>query len=163
MQTSVCSTDFTTPSVSPSTKPWILTCLSKIFLLTNGLQIQVVSGMYHLCVCAKLLQLCPILCNPMDCSPLGSSVHGIYQARILERVALPLSTGSSWLGPPGKPYVSSTPPQFDLKTESGWTLISPLRCYDKCYLQWWISMILIMINVIYKGELHSICSIFATH
>ena len=28
-------------------------------------------------VCAKLLQLCSILCNPMDCSPPGSSVHGI--------------------------------------------------------------------------------------
>ena len=28
------------------------------------------------CVCAKSLQLCPSLCDPMDCSPLGSSVHG---------------------------------------------------------------------------------------
>ena len=32
---------------------------------------------------------------PMDCSPLGSSVHGILQARILERVAIPFSRGSS--------------------------------------------------------------------
>ena len=31
-------------------------------------------------------QSCPTLCDPMDCSPLGSSVHGILQARILERV-----------------------------------------------------------------------------
>ena len=31
-----------------------------------------------------LLQLCPTLCNPMDCSPPASSVHGISQARILE-------------------------------------------------------------------------------
>ena len=30
--------------------------------------------------CAKLLQLCPILCSPMNCSPLGSSVHGILLA-----------------------------------------------------------------------------------
>ena len=37
----------------------------------------------------KLLQSCPILCDPMDCSPLGSSVHGILQARILEWVAFP--------------------------------------------------------------------------
>ena len=29
-------------------------------------------------------QLCPTLCNPMDCSPPGSSFHGILQARILE-------------------------------------------------------------------------------
>ena len=35
------------------------------------------------------------LCDPMDCSPLGSSVHGILQARILEGVAMPSSGGSS--------------------------------------------------------------------
>ena len=35
------------------------------------------------------------LCNPMDCSPPDSSVHGILQARILERVAMPFSRGSS--------------------------------------------------------------------
>ena len=34
-------------------------------------------------------QSCPTLCNPMDCSPPGSSVHGILQARILEWVAIP--------------------------------------------------------------------------
>ena len=41
-------------------------------------------------------QLCPTLCNPRDCSPLGSSVHGISQARMLEWVAIPFSRGSSW-------------------------------------------------------------------
>ena len=35
-------------------------------------------------ICAKLLQSCLTLCDPMDCSPPGSSVHGILQARILE-------------------------------------------------------------------------------
>ena len=35
-------------------------------------------------VYAKLLQLCPTVCDPMDCSPLGSSVHGILHALILE-------------------------------------------------------------------------------
>ena len=44
---------------------------------------------------AKSLQLCPPLCNPMDCSPPGSSVHGILQARILDWVAMPFSRGSS--------------------------------------------------------------------
>ena len=43
------------------------------------------------CMCAKSLQLCPTLCDPMDCSPPGSSVHGILQARILEWVAMPSS------------------------------------------------------------------------
>ena len=45
---------------------------------------------------AKSLQSCPTLCDPMDCSPPDSSVHGILQARILEWVAMPFSRGSSW-------------------------------------------------------------------
>ena len=49
---------------------------------------------YQMQVC-KLLQLCSTLCNPMDYSLLGSSVHGILQARILEWVAMPSSRGSS--------------------------------------------------------------------
>ena len=39
-------------------------------------------------------QLCLTLCNPMDCSPPGSSVHGILQARILEWVAMSFPRGS---------------------------------------------------------------------
>ena len=45
--------------------------------------------------CVLLTQACLILCDPMDCSPLGSSVHGILQTRILEWVAIPFSGGSS--------------------------------------------------------------------
>ena len=47
---------------------------------------------------------CPILCNPMDCSPPGSSVHRILQARILEWVAISYCRGSSW--PRGQTHVS---------------------------------------------------------
>ena len=46
-------------------------------------------------MCAKLLQSCPVLCDPVDCSPPGSSVHGNLQARILKWVANPFSRGSS--------------------------------------------------------------------
>ena len=46
------------------------------------------------CVCA-CAQSCLTLCNPLDCSPPGSSVHGILQARILEQVAISFSRGSS--------------------------------------------------------------------
>ena len=46
------------------------------------------------CMCAKSFQLCPTLCNPMDCSPPGSSVHRILQARILEWVAISYSRGA---------------------------------------------------------------------
>ena len=42
-----------------------------------------------------VFQLCLTLCNPRDCSPPGSSVHAILQARILEWVAIPFSRGSS--------------------------------------------------------------------
>ena len=38
---------------------------------------------------------CPTLCDPTDCSPPDSSVHGILQARILERVAMSFFRGSS--------------------------------------------------------------------
>ena len=41
-------------------------------------------------------QSCPTLCDPMDCSPPGSSVHGISQARKLEWIAVSFSRGSSW-------------------------------------------------------------------
>ena len=40
-------------------------------------------------------QSCLTLCNPMNCNPPGSSIHGILQARILEWVAIPFSKGSS--------------------------------------------------------------------
>ena len=48
-----------------------------------------------LTVLCLVAQSCPTLCNPMDCSPPGSSVMGVLQARILEWVAMPSSRGSS--------------------------------------------------------------------
>ena len=74
------------------------------------------------CVCAKLLQSWPTLCDPVDCSLPGPSVHGILQERILEWVTMPLFRGSSQprdqtcmsyvscigslpLPPPGKPTI----------------------------------------------------------
>ena len=76
-------------------------------------------------ICAKLLHSPLILCDPMDCSLPGSSVHGILQARTLEWGATPSSRGSSWprdhllcllhwqvgslpLAPPRKPLLGST-------------------------------------------------------
>ena len=46
-------------------------------------------------LCAKSFQSCLTLCHPMDCSPPGSSIHGILQARRLEWVAITFSRGSS--------------------------------------------------------------------
>ena len=62
-------------------------------------------GLYHLAlggeaICSwesesEVPQLCPTLCDPMDCSIPGSSVHGIFRARVLEWVAMPFSRVSS--------------------------------------------------------------------
>ena len=43
------------------------------------------------CVCVLVAQSCLTLCDPMDCIPPGSSVHGILQARTLEWVAISFS------------------------------------------------------------------------
>ena len=55
------------------------------------------------CVCVRVCVYmhahalsCPTLCNPLDCSLSGSFVHGIFQARILEEVAISSSRGSLW-------------------------------------------------------------------
>ena len=46
---------------------------------------------------SEVAQWCPILSNPMDCSPPGSSIHGIFQARVLEWGAIAFSTGEEYL------------------------------------------------------------------
>ena len=68
-------------------------------------------------MCAPLLQSCLSLCNPKDCSPPGSSVHGILQARILEQVAMPSSRGSSrsrdqtWISCTAGRFFTTEPPR----------------------------------------------------
>ena len=46
---------------------------------------------------SEVTQSCPTLCDPIDYSPQGSSVHGIFKARVLEWVAISFSRGSSRL------------------------------------------------------------------
>ena len=62
---------------------------------STGREAAVASVLRILCVHAKSLQPCPILCNPMDSSPASSYVHEILQKRIREWVAKPSSRGSS--------------------------------------------------------------------
>ena len=52
----------------------------------------------HSCMCAQSLQSCSTLCNPVDCSPPDSSVHGILQARRLEWAAMSSSKDLPDLG-----------------------------------------------------------------
>ena len=75
------------------------------FLQLLSLSFCLISNCPSLCVHARLLQSCPTLCKPMDCSLPRSSVHGILQAQILEWFAISFSRifptqGSS----PGLPY-----------------------------------------------------------
>ena len=61
-------------------------------------------------LCVLVPQLCPTLCDSMDCSPPGSSVHGILRAGILEWVAIPFFRGSSQ--PRDRTRVSCTAGRF---------------------------------------------------
>ena len=78
--------------------------------LKNNYNVVLVSGAQHsdsitcVCVycCCLVLKSCPTLCDPMDCSPPGSSVHRISQARILEWTAI-FSSRISTTEPAGKP------------------------------------------------------------
>ena len=93
----------------PSVKRHIIGILSDKFL---DVILQIYAKVFG---CAKSLQSCLTLCDPMDCSPPGSTVHGILQARILEWVAISCSrasrlllwqVGSLPLVPPGNPMIT---------------------------------------------------------
>ena len=49
-----------------------------------SLKKQQLTAYVTVCRCYSVTKLCPCHCNPSDCSPPGSSVHGVFQARILE-------------------------------------------------------------------------------
>ena len=72
----------------------------------------------YICVCVytQLLQSCPILCDPVDCSLPSSSVHGILQARILMWVAISFSRGSSWPPDPRIKPAFPVPPVLQMSS-----------------------------------------------
>ena len=76
-------------------------------------------------MCAQPLQLCPTLCDPMECIPPGFSVHGILQAKILEWVAMPFSRWSS--RPRDQTQVSCTEGRFLTVSHQG----SPTLVHSK--------------------------------
>ena len=80
-------------------------------------------------MCAKL---CLTLCDPMDCSPPDSSVHGILQARILEWVAISFSKGSSWPRQGSNPvsYASCIGRQVTIYNESPYILGWPKSLFS---------------------------------
>ena len=76
----------------------------QLFFVSTSSHFPVINS----CVPAKLLQSCPSLCDPMNCSPPGSSVSGLLQAGILEWVVMMSSRGSSRPGTePASPMSSA--------------------------------------------------------
>ena len=66
------------------------------YMCMHGCPLETVTGLLISCVCLwSVAQSCLTHCDPMDYSPSGSSVHGIFSARILEWVAIYSSRGSS--------------------------------------------------------------------
>ena len=106
------------------------------------------SRLANLPLCSSsVTQSCLILYDPMDCSPSGSSVCGILQARILEWVAIPFSGGSSRPGiEPGTlalqaDSLPSEPPRDDIAFGKLWTgnldyLQKPLIQFHSHPTQW---------------------------
>ena len=78
--------------------------------------------------CFKLLQLYLTVCNSVDCSPPGSSVHGILQARTLQWVAMPCSSGFSR---PRDRTVSPAAPAFQV--------YSLLLSHQAAHITWYCS------------------------
>ena len=98
-------------------------------------------------VCVLITQSRPMFCDLMNCSPPGSSVHGILQARILEWVAIPFSRGSSWprdwtcVSCIAGRFFTEFPQQFPI-TSLSWETVIPgicwpsLQCWRKCFALW---------------------------
>ena len=71
-------------------------CVSRltVLLVSMSFMLPAWRGIGY-CAC-EYAQSCPTLCSPLDCNPPGSSVHGMFQAKILELAAISYSRGSSW-------------------------------------------------------------------
>ena len=74
---------------------WVIIFIQLLFIYQSLLGFPEESAcVYACCVLRLVAQSCPTLCDPMDCSPLGSLSVGILQARLLEWIAMPSSRGS---------------------------------------------------------------------
>ena len=80
-------------SCRPRDRTWVSYIINGGLKHWKTLNVIFCSLILQLKVKVKITQVCPILCDPMNYSPPGSSVHGILQARRLEWVAMPSSRG----------------------------------------------------------------------
>ena len=105
-------------------------------------------GLWHCtAAAAKSLQSCPTLCDPIDVSPRGSSVHGIFQAKTLEWVAISFSNAGKWkvrvkslsrVRLLATPWTAAhqAPPSMGFSRQEYWSgvpLPSPMTLYRKQY------------------------------
>ena len=74
---------------------WALVMVSRSSKVVRSMYVCIDTSMHASMYVCTHAQLGPALCNPMDCSLTGSSVRGIFQARILEWIAMPSSRESS--------------------------------------------------------------------
>ena len=93
------------------------------------------TSLYITCVCVLSGSVCPTLCDPVDCSPLGSSVHRIFQARILEWVAISYSKGSFWPRDWTQSLASPASTGRFFTTRATWAAYIVLSCVHRQY--WW--------------------------
>ena len=92
-----------------------------------------------MCACVIVIQSCPSLCNRMDCSLPGSSVHGILQARILEWVAISFSRMLNF-----KPTFSLSSFTF-IKRLFSYSLLSVISVVSSAYMRLLIFLLTILI------------------
>ena len=101
---------------------------------------------YAAAAAAKLLQLCPTLCDPIDGSPPGSAVPGILQARALEWVAISFSNAWKWkvkVKSLSRVWLFATPwtaayqapPSLGFSRQEYWSVLplpSPASIWEEC-------------------------------
>ena len=102
------------PTFSPH--PWTLNAFLLLCLECSPTKYLQSSSLSSLSVCS-VAQSCLTPCDPVDWSPPSSSVHGIFQARILELVPISSSKGSSW---PRERNTHTTPLQLPPKSCVSW-------------------------------------------
>ena len=110
------------------TKSYYLYHLGPMFTHEARTEPYLISDSWSEVKWSEVAQSCLTLCDPMDCSLPGSSVHGILQARILEWVTISFSRGSSW--PRDRTRVSRIGGRrFNLwaTREARWLMVIPIK------------------------------------
>ena len=99
------------------------------------------SSKHMVIYCYLVVKSCPALCDAMDCSPPGSSVHGIFQARILEWVPISSSRASS-----------QSRDRTCISCIDRWILYKTLSHLGSP----WLSILYYILSILYHGYLYSI-------